>query len=80
MPRHLQGVRAVSFLDELTKLREARLRHESEVDRQQRLACLAWVAKRQWLTAAHEARMRGRTIHFINATDRSPIPLQRELL
>jgi len=52
----------------------------SPVEAEQWKLCLHYVASVQWLRAAHEARMRGATIHFINATDRSPVPVQRSLL
>lgn len=33
------------------------------------VVAIAYVAVRMWLLAAHEARMEGRTIYFINAMD-----------
>jgi hypothetical protein len=44
------------------------------------VVALAYVAVRLWLLAAHEARMEGRTVYYIHAVDRSPIPRQRSLL
>lgn len=53
---------------------------EAQVNHAQRQLVRNYAAKVMWLRAAHEARMRGATIYFINATDRSPIPVQRSLL
>jgi hypothetical protein len=34
------------------------------------VVALAYVAVRMWLLAAHEARMEGRTIHYLHSIDR----------
>jgi hypothetical protein len=53
---------------------------EDTINETQRLLVRYWAVKVAWLRAAHEARMEGRTIYYIHAVDRSPIPRQRSLL
>lgn len=53
---------------------------EAQVNHVQRLLVSYYAVKVAWLRAAHEARMRGATIYYIHAVDRTPIPRQRDLL